>query len=72
MLLKCPTKLALKFLKGKMWCEDGEGQKCKLAVRGVLVLALFIYFFFWCAGVIINACRINVKGLTRLSVTPVQ
>ena len=28
----------------------------------------------WSAGpgVIINACRINVKGLTRLSVTPVQ
>ena len=46
MLLKCPTKLALKFLKGKMWCEDGEGQKCKLAVRGVQVLALFIYLFF--------------------------
>ena len=46
MLLKCPIKLALKFLKGKMWCEDGEGQKCKLAVRGVLVLALLLFFFF--------------------------
>ena len=46
MLLKCPTKLALKFLKGKMWCEDGEGQKCKLAVRGSAGPGVIFYFFF--------------------------
>ena len=32
----------VKFLKGKMWCEEGEGQKCKFAVREVCLAWGFI------------------------------
>ena len=39
----------VKFLKGKMWCEEVEGQKCKLALGG-------------CGGCVawrfINACTV--------------
>ena len=42
----------VKFLKGKMWCEEGEWQKCKLAVRGVGVGVVCVAWGF------INACTV--------------